>query len=274
MLALIGVIVATLLVALLSLWIAWRLSRSLAKAVFGSDITSTVFGLGLAVWCFPEMLRAPLNIISRTAVSLFSSIPRELTPLIRGDLSANSPQLANVLQKVGNILADIFVFGTFPITDVALGFSMWILVARLTEGVFTGTHVEGVAKRFRAYLGTLTPVARNNAALFTILFVGCYLSIAAIVAIPWLQQTNVPTEIDAEHLNAALKEAGLSQTQFDEQFPKELRDSNPFASARRILGVEPMPSGKEQPPAASAGGNTGGTPSTEKAQVSSHKDAS
>jgi hypothetical protein len=73
-----------------------------------------------------------------------------------------------------------------------------------------------------------------------VFLVGCYLSVAAMVAIPALQHQEADPTITKERLQAALQTADLSTADFDRQYPENYgADKNPLAALDAFLDTLP-----------------------------------
>jgi len=241
----------------LLIWVFWKAARKTFHSIFGTDVAACVLGFGLAVLCIPEMVGGPINALVKSATYFLGALPQVLAQI--GQYSSQDQPKS--LQNVGTLLSNTLQnAAAFSFTDVVLGIALWVLATRLLEGLFTGAE-SGLGRRIRSYFAGMTPTRKNNAALAAIIALGCYLTIAAITAVPWLQQTAAPAEIDTSHLTDALKALQINKDQFNTDYPPDLPDTDPFKSLHAVLASSsasasatpsptPTPTGIPAPPRA------------------------
>jgi hypothetical protein len=276
-----GVIVLLFLLAVL--WLAVRVLRSLWRAfwgpwwsVFGDTLQARIIALGVAVFFFPVLVTGPFDGLFRFLQTLLSNTPAALGPVV-GALSKNwNPQLLtqsvySAISALANVLSNAIGSAFFPITPMILGLACWVIIGQLLSG---GPGLGGSA--WLRLIRGLSPVVRKDAALFAVLFLGAYLSIAAITAIPSLQKGETPIETDKNRLTQQLAASRLYSTkeEFQRAF-KEPDDLKPFSSLREALGLpaaeEPSQtqavkaaasesSNVKEPPATKDGAGTGKSP--------------
>ncbi len=234
---------ATVIAVLGVLWVVVRILRGLA-AIFGPTPYSRVVSLGITVAVLPDFIVGPANALGRTLHHVLNWIPYLVQLWLE-----ESPRAA---RDTGDMLAVAVNLFAFPLRPFFWGLALWALIGHALGAP------SGIGRLGSAFVDSTrrlsTKTWQNIGAVLTIL-AGVYLSIAAIAAIPHLQETTIPAEVNAERLKQRLQEAGFSQGAFDAAFPKTLLVTDPYARLRPLIGLPPLPAA-QQPQAETGGGNT------------------
>ena len=226
------------LLLILILRLVFKGARLLVHNVglFGSSPTIRILALALSVWFFPASLSVPLNAASGLLDPLARRIPELLSHIAQ--LADSSTRHAIRLQ-IGffalSQLCDIFasaIFSLFKSILVPQFISARVLWAVLGQ-VFNAIARNDEGLGLRKIYGSMSVARWQNLALFFVLLVGGYLSIASIAAIPWLRQTE--EAVDTQPLATRLRESLPSHEDFNKKFPPSLTRVDPFENVSKTL---------------------------------------
>jgi hypothetical protein len=245
-------VAATLLVVVLVLsavFVIYRVLRKIYRLlarnwpVFGGTPQARLAGLGIAVAIFPQMVWGPIETlrwISQTVLSGLQTVWAPFTSVSGSGSSGFSAQAVNqAFIALAGLLGQALTAVNFPYTQFILGFACWSIAGQ----VLTGPGQQGID--WSNFVGRISSAGWKNVVLFVILFLGCYLSISSITAIPSLQKTENPVEADKARLADQLK---LSRSPKDEPFFQEPADVRPFQRLTLLLSIA-----DGRPPADAAG---------------------
>ncbi|MGC2238082.1 MAG: hypothetical protein WA584_18115 [Pyrinomonadaceae bacterium] len=249
--------VAGLIFVLFALLFARRYIRKLfgyvtSTKAFGADVKSRLIGLGVAVILFPTVLPQ----IFRVFVSMLSTIIRDGSRMIFEDVSrsVSGCNETNTLECAGQITLGLLrsvsnVTGSalsslydIPVNRLILLLGVWALVAYLLDEAQTHSDNGKTNLRGRDWLKKLqenrNSVSVKNTIFFLILAAGAYLSMAAIAAIPQLQEKNVIfQEIGIEKLKLQLESV---YSAFEKKYPSEIGNKETFTKLGDFLKtIEP-----------------------------------
>lgn len=239
------------LVAILVLLAAWRAVGAGVRwfalsLVFGESGVVRMVGLGLAALVFPQALWALLNAPLIVVIELFRNVPERtravISALYSGSGSGDMPldatllRLVDLLQLVGSELARTLdrAVQPIPLVDATLALALWALAAQALRGMApdagNGTETDARPPRIvRAFL-RLRGEHRYLLGLGSVLLVSSFLSVASIVAIPWLKDDKVPAGLNREDLQVALEGLGRRADDLDALLPGDLGARvSPFA---------------------------------------------
>ena len=201
--------------------------------LFGSDPRQRLISLGVAALAFPNAVRALAGAFLNFITQLLVGAPNELFGRWRMAISycdTSADTAGDPLTCLGSLsfgftdawarsLANAlsgFAPASFPYLDLVLMLALWAVVALLLGGPQVVAEAGDAAQRktwLQGLLGGLSQATRQNILFFVILVVAGYLSIAAIVAIPGLQETAAaPEAVSAERLKQNLDDS-LAQMQ-------------------------------------------------------------
>lgn len=217
------------------------------RSVFGGSFLSRLLGLGVVCLLLPAAVRSAVTAPVSLAFSLLSELPGRLAAVAPLVGSGSSGALYGVdparwFEMVSATTAstlfrslDSFLSALRP-ADLILALALWALVGQLLPAL--GWEEEGAAEvppssPLARYLAAL-PRPRREGLLFAgILACGLYLSLAAIVAIPWLQAAK-PSEGAAtgEALRKVLETDLISTRELDERYSPDLLTQS--AGAKRL----------------------------------------
>lgn len=295
-------VVLAVVVALVVLWLAWRVLRAAVLAlasstVFGDNTATRLIGLGVAALAFPQAMWALLNAPLIVLIELLRNLPERTRAVVStlyasggsgaGGTADSMPleaallRLTDLLTLVGAELARTLDRAAQPLSlvDAALALALWALVGQALRGVpesATAIAASGAAdaagsaalqpRLLRAWR-RMSDTQRWRLGLGAVFVVGGFLSIASIVAIPWLKEDNkVPAGLTLENLQKALEGAGSGAAELNKLLPQDFAKSLP--SPFEALDVA-LP----KPAAVSASAPTANAPASQPAASSSAQPA-
>jgi hypothetical protein len=184
-----------ILLTLTMLLVAYRVLKAVwdRRARLGDSVTGILFGLALAVVLFPNgvnvLLTWPFTFIVATARDAFDTVRNQLPPVGPSETISSAvllDQLTVVLYNLATRTLDTAGdwLRQVPLKDTILAATIWVGTASLSAG---SRSVAG-ERRSRAIVWWrgLSAARRNFAGLLVVLICGAYLSVAAVIAIPWL----------------------------------------------------------------------------------------
>lgn len=217
-----------LLVALL--FLATFRSFLRVKEVFGATPQVRLIALGLTAIVTPnsvyQVVYAPIWFIAE--------ILRKITPkpsrLPESSRLAEHLSIDDVVRRIevdlyslavelGSIIKDLADW--VRVSDLVFAFALWAFLGHLLS-VASETHGHGQPTRLTTFLRSLSSLQRRWLVLSALLLVSGYLSIAAMVSIPWLQQRIAVAPISKEQLQSSLERRIMQPADFDKAFPMDL----------------------------------------------------
>jgi hypothetical protein len=251
--------VLTFIVLLIVFSILRRLIRKIGEIwshanLFGMDPKTRLISLGIAALLFPRVIYSVANALIYFISNFFVEAPRSLltnwlnaqtycigqtaesmrycfAQLWLGFIQAWTSALSDAIERFGP--------GFLPYSQLILMLAVWAIVALLLSASPVEEeqrHDDQIQMRLHNIIERLSKPAKQNIMLFSILLLAGYLSIAAITAIPGLQEPAIISEaISAERLDEQLTEV-MTQSQANITRPLELSD--PFADVEEAPGAE------------------------------------
>jgi hypothetical protein len=186
--------------------------------LFGDTAESRLIGLGAVTLIYPKAIVWLVTVPILTIGQLFMDLPQVITrvnPLAPADESGTlsleqiSSRLILLLQGTANevVKALYRLFERVSVAEVILALALWVIIGQLLS-IAPGSAPDGASglKQVRviAYLRNLSESQRRYLWIGLVFFAGIYLSIAAIVAIPWLEEDKNPQNLTRERLEKAL----------------------------------------------------------------------
>lgn len=247
----IGYVAIGLIFILITIIFGWWLIRKLLNilrisTVFGVDVKSRLIGLGIAVIFFPTVLPQIIGvlvsmftrIIRNGASILFENVGNNITNCRDDSLTVCLGQIGmNFLQTFAAVLNNALEsLNQIPINRLILLLCVWAFTAYLLDQAqTTPDEADGNDKNqwIKHIFYNRKSVTIKNMVFFLILIVGAYLSVAAIAAIPQLQEKTVMyQEIGVEKLKLQLESA---YSLFDKKYPADAGNKESFAKLDEFL---------------------------------------
>ena len=243
-----------LAIAILLIWLAWRVLAWLFRLVvaampaFGASFEVRLIGFGIVVLIFPKamvsLLRAPIFMAQRVVAEL----PRAMNQYSVGSGSSDVAisvdiafrRLSGMLQAIGMEVGRelVMVVDGLPLNEVVLALALWVLIGQLLSATADGTPGQAMP-RWQAIVRSLSEERKYAIALSTVFGIGVYLSIAAIVAIPWLIEDRAVQGPTRDTLQKALEYRMMKPEVFESEFPATLGDKNPLeAVEKKVASLE------------------------------------
>ncbi|OQW33423.1 MAG: hypothetical protein A4E19_03195 [Nitrospira sp. SG-bin1] len=208
-------------------WVCRCIFRS--RDLFGMTQQARLLGLGVTALIFPEVLyqvviapvwvfdeilrRMPLD--TQNPILDSASDPIHLANLTKALLTG----LQTYLSKFGDLLRRLLEW--LNISGLILALALWSLVGHtLSETPSTSEH--GRVMRLTTFLRGLAPPQKRALVLSGLFLASAYLSIAAMVSIPWLQQKGSASPVSNEQLKSTLERNIMLLTDFDRTYPSKV----------------------------------------------------
>lgn len=213
----------------------WKILRLFYRLVLGPDsplgksISARIIGLAVAVLMFPRGAQWLLVTPALVVFDLANALPERIATLLqrvrglgRGFAIEDAfTRLLDLAQIVASELARaVSRVLEGNIGDVVLALATWVLVARLIDGAPSDTGP-------RAWFQALDSARRRLVLLSAVFFVGIFLSMASIVAIPYLQEEKAPVNLTRENLEKALESFKSKSTDLDALLPASVLNEDP-----------------------------------------------
>ena len=185
-------------------------------SLFGDTAASRLIALGVVALLFPNAVVRLITVPIEVLVQMFVDMPQgigRLNPPADGRLIVSLDQIAlKLLRLLQGIVAEIGralfqLFQRIPLYEVVVALALWVIVGQLLSApagaAAAGTPGTGPV-RLISYFQKLDVGQRRYLWIGLVFLAGIYLSIAAIVAIPWLQEDKAPQNLTRERLEKAL----------------------------------------------------------------------
>jgi hypothetical protein len=180
------------------------LTRLVGLAFTTLVFRSAVISVILAPWRFLRALTFDLLMVLNGPLGGSSGIGSVSAPTFANDLSQLlGATFSRLVATISDQVSD------FPWIDLILALGTWAGVALLLAP--RSSPGAPPISRFSEWWGRLSVDQRHRYSLGAMLLVAAYLSIAAIVAVPWLIVTPDATAITKERLEARLLEGALNE---------------------------------------------------------------
>lgn len=182
--------------------------------LFGDTVASRLIGLGVVAFLFPRTVVALITVPIQVLVQLFWDITQGVGRLsqpgpVNDQGAVSGDQIVWSLQRLmQGIFSDLSraisqLFNQISLYECVLALALWVIIGQLLQ-TRTGGGGESPV-RLIAYFQNLKDEQRRNLWIGIVFFIGIYLSIAAIVAIPWLSEDKAPQTMTRERLEKALE---------------------------------------------------------------------
>jgi hypothetical protein len=211
--------------AIFAVYLAWRLLRALVLYpfgswnVFGTTTSARLLGLGIAAIITPRAVEKLIMVpaaflwhlvegLMRQASSIplsFSPGPTERTISIQEPLIRLSLMVVDGVAEIGRAFSQAIEGLLTP--DVVIALAIWVLAGHLlstADPLPKETASMAGASRLYRYIKALSPAHRHGIVLTCVFLTGAYLSIAAIVAIPWMHEEKPLSGLSREGLEKIL----------------------------------------------------------------------
>lgn len=219
------------LVLLIIFFVLRRLFRGIIRAfgpyaqIFGASLSSRLVSLGVVALILPHALssvfKAPIGFLFRVVWAVPETINRW-----RVDFG-NEVSLDQIAGALTDILERLFItwssilnlfWNEFSITSLVLGLALWVVVGQLLDLVLEAAPQNQLSKgKLISFYQSLSQTTRQNILLTGLFLMSAYLSIAAMVAIPWLKESEAGAS-SSEVIQTQLQEALGTEEKFKQSF--------------------------------------------------------
>ena len=238
---------------------AWRACRGLVtwlgehQSLFGATPQRRLISLGVAVLLFPTAISQAIDAALRFVWGLVyvlletfaESLPHLERPFRGTDRSADDAFealqrfISDFTREIGSLVDALLA--RLLLDDLILATAVWAIVAAALGRHDGEAEKPGDIKLFESWR-RLPDGFRANAPLTALLLVGVYLSIAAIVAIPWMQEDRSPAQLAESQLEQRLQSSSLSSAKLEEQYPMRYgADGDPLTALEENLSAVTLP---------------------------------
>ena len=221
------------------------------ESLFGSDQKTRLLSLGVVAILFPSIFFSLGSAIINFISNFFVDVPKALLSNWLAGQAACAGAYEQTSLCIGKLGSEFIQAWTSALSDSLEGFgpssisysrliimlAVWTGVALFLSAPSSKDHTEGSGQKTRLQhtLNRLSPAAKQNIVFFGILLVAGYLSIAAIAAIPGLEESAVPSEtVSLERLQQQLDEAFA---EYQARIPQDLQLSDPFSTPVAATGT-------------------------------------
>jgi hypothetical protein len=258
-LTLVGVVVSLSVV-----YVGWRIIKAVVLYpfgswnVFGATTSARLVGLGITAIIAPraveKLVMIPATLLFRLIDRLTrqaGNVPMSIAPSpsdrvisIQEPLIRLGLMVLDVVAEAGRALGQA-IEGLFT-PDVVIALAIWVVVGSLLS---TAVPVQGEtpsvvgASRLYQYVKAMSAAQRHGIVLTTVFLIGAYLSIAAIVAIPWLHEEKVSPGLSREGLEKILNGIMPTAKPIPEPVKPGSPQDDPLAPLSEYLSKREKPAG-------------------------------
>jgi len=210
---------------LFCIWLWWcvlKVARILVKHgdAFGSTVAIRVVALGMTAWLRPEVLTAPINAVSAFVEPFLTKVPQLVASLAQYHRSGEINWLSDFFPQLTSIFVSALInaLSALQLPNLIFTLALWIALGSVLS-VLLHQEASSSLTRLLERVGSLSHTTRINTSLIIILSFGCYLSITAIIAVPYLRQSAEPTETEKTNLATRLDESRMLPEVYNNRYP-------------------------------------------------------
>jgi hypothetical protein len=215
------VVLVLLMLSLFLVYLVWRILRVLllrpfgSWGVFGGNVSARLIALGLTALFIPRPVEKLVLLPPTILFRLVESLGRRASGL-SGSVGARPDEaLVNVqvpVMRLAVIIPDILAetariltqaFDGALTAEMVVAIALWILAGNLLSAAGSSSSVSTAGlsgSRLSRFIKSMTATQQHGVVLIAVFLLGAYLSIAAIVAIPWLHEEKVSPGLTQESL--------------------------------------------------------------------------
>jgi len=187
------------------------------------------------VWLEPQLVTGPIDSFTAFITPFLDKVPALIARLTVYGQTHDFGQLANF----GKDLTGVFIsaisssLGELHLPRIILALVLWAVLGNLLNFVLQNqvSTITGLL----AKMERIPHTTRIHGALFVILAFGCFLSIAAIVAVPYLRQSAEASEAELAQLERRLNDSAIPDEVYKTRFPSELPEPEAFSKLRETV---------------------------------------
>jgi hypothetical protein len=235
------------------LWKALRLFYRLVlgpDSPFGKSVSARVIGLAAAALLFPRGVQWLLVTPALVLFDLASALPERIATLlqrVRGqgrsfsveDAFTRMLDLAQIVASEMTRAVSRVLDGS--LSEVLLALAAWMLVSRVIDGAPSQTGL-------RAWFESLDTARRRLVLLSGVFCIGIFLSMASIVAIPYLQEEKAPVTLTRENLEKALESFKTKPADLEAALPASILNDDPVRALAAAAAASAPEAAASAPP--------------------------
>jgi hypothetical protein len=261
--------IAVCILLTLLLWVAASVLVRIVQGLVatpllkGFEQSSLVLALGITALVFGDTLDQVVRVCGEVLVQLYRVTSAAVAHGLKDggwlDEQAFEQNLAGLERSASAGLYSI------PIASILVCLAAFVVIAGIVDGGQQAGHGSGSLARLRSWYSGLQPVARRRVVLGSTLALGAYLSLAAIVAIPWLETVGKDARDTSTELRQRLETERMTAQVFDARWPRELSfekalDGLALLEASKPADTVRASAAPEAPPAVPAAVEADGPP--------------
>ena len=230
------------ILCLVLLWVALRVARGILRLFLPSGVPGLttrgiVVALGVTAVLFSDtanlIVRGPLS-LALDAFVLFSRGVGEVAGAL-ADQNGSTDAGELLLQEARDFAPELAarartLLFQFSFPSLAAASAVFLLLASAISGAGTGVGDSSLLLRLRDSWASLDSASRARWGLSASLLTGAYLSLAAIVSLPWLQVPDAGDPRDETEFRLMLSDAARTEREFQEQWSEALIPFDPLES--------------------------------------------
>lgn len=255
-------IVVGVAASLFVVYIAWNVLRALllyplgSWQVFGATTRDRLIGLGITAIIVPRPVAALVMVPPTFLLQLLDRLPHQAVRIPMSGAFSNdstdnikepviqlSMMILDIVSEVAKALTSSIERILTP--EVVIALAIWAVMGNLLSAVATAqdeTQSDLSMSRLHRYVQTMSSAQRHGIVLATAFLLGTYLSIAAIVAIPWLHEEKVSPGLSRDSLEKMLN--GIlpsASTQLDDLLHRvSPTQEDPLAPLTKYVSERPV----------------------------------
>jgi hypothetical protein len=214
-----------MLISVFLIYVAWRIIRGLflyplgSWQVFGATTSVRLVSLGIAALISPKAVTSLFMLPVKFLMHLVDRLPYQVTRLVTSAASSSGATYSNFKEPVIRLtimIQEVFsevslafnrAIEGIAIPELVVALGIWAVMGNLLSATIVtsdGTQISYGESRLSRYIKALSAKQRYGIFLASVLMIGSYLSIAAIVAIPWLQEEKAAPGLNQANLEKML----------------------------------------------------------------------
>jgi hypothetical protein len=222
-------------------YITYRLAKPII--IISNSLPSKIISLGIATAFFPRVVSSfilvPLQLY-RTIVEKSAQGSNDIVDLDKTTKHSFDFLIMTIAEGIRKTILMLFdelslSLQSIPIIDTIQFIAWWIVMCFLLDILAgRGSGRAGVATLWQS----LSEESRKISVLTALFIASFFLSISAMITLPWLEQDKSPDAINKDRLKQRLEELSLTKAVFDLQYPDSLENIEPIFKQIQAVAEE------------------------------------